>query len=230
MHTREHCFLLIAYAFSSFFGTNYLRTCVFPQIVREDPVDCLRCVGSNQIILPEVRHIEHGRLLPTCHTFTANLKRPNVQFQHNRLLRYKINIYITIFQAKRRIRKWSIVVSSKYFSVIQMVLSLCVIFWDCPKLRDKYCDHHVTRIDRLSAVSMFRLGYNVDRGGAESGQHNKHGIMEEYDKQVYRWPQITGQAGNEKELEARFTKRPTFLSISHLIILTVLWCGGKSNV
>ena len=38
-----------------------------------------------------------------------------------------------------------------------------------------------------------------DRGGAERGQPNKQGSMEEYDHQLYRRLQITGQARDEEE-------------------------------
>ena len=36
-----------------------------------------------------------------------------------------------------------------------------------------------------------------DRGGSERGQDNKQGSMEEYHHQLYRRPQMTGQAREE---------------------------------
>ena len=38
-----------------------------------------------------------------------------------------------------------------------------------------------------------------DRGGSERGQDNKQGSMEEYHHQLYRRPQMTGQAREEEE-------------------------------
>ena len=40
-----------------------------------------------------------------------------------------------------------------------------------------------------------------DRGGSERGQYNKQGSMEEYDPQLYRRPQMTGQAREEEEVK-----------------------------
>ena len=37
------------------------------------------------------------------------------------------------------------------------------------------------------------------RGGTERGQHNEQGSMEEVAKQLYRRPQMTGQARDEEE-------------------------------
>ena len=38
-----------------------------------------------------------------------------------------------------------------------------------------------------------------DRGGSEKGQRKKQGSMEEEDHQLYRRPQMTGQAREEEE-------------------------------
>ena len=38
-----------------------------------------------------------------------------------------------------------------------------------------------------------------DRGGVERGQHDKQGRMEEEANQLYRRPQMTGQAKDEEE-------------------------------
>ena len=40
-----------------------------------------------------------------------------------------------------------------------------------------------------------------DRGGAERGQHNKQGSMEEYNHQLHGRPQMTGQARDDEEEE-----------------------------
>ena len=40
-----------------------------------------------------------------------------------------------------------------------------------------------------------------DRSGSERGQHDKQGSMEEYDQQLYRRAQMTGQAREEEEEE-----------------------------
>ena len=40
-----------------------------------------------------------------------------------------------------------------------------------------------------------------DRGGSERGQDNKQGSMEEYHHQLYRRPQMTGQAREGEELK-----------------------------
>ena len=42
-----------------------------------------------------------------------------------------------------------------------------------------------------------------DRGGSERGQDNKQGSMEEYHHQLYRRPQMTGQAREEEVYDHR---------------------------
>ena len=44
-----------------------------------------------------------------------------------------------------------------------------------------------------------RMQERHDRGGSERGQDNKQGSMEEYHHQLYRRPQMTGQAREEEE-------------------------------
>ena len=45
-----------------------------------------------------------------------------------------------------------------------------------------------------------RMQERHDRGGSERGQYNKQGSMEEYHHQLYRRPQMTGQAREEEEV------------------------------
>ena len=44
-----------------------------------------------------------------------------------------------------------------------------------------------------------RMQERHDRGWSERGQHDKQGSMEEYDHQLYRRLQMTGQARDEEE-------------------------------
>ena len=46
-----------------------------------------------------------------------------------------------------------------------------------------------------------RMQERHDRDGSERGQYNKQGSMEEYHHQLYRRPQMTGQAMEEEEEE-----------------------------
>ena len=59
------------------------------------------------------------------------------------------------------------------------------------------------RAAKLANAKMERcMQERYDRGGTERGQRNKQGSMEEEDKQLYRRPQMTGQAREEEEEES----------------------------
>ena len=50
-----------------------------------------------------------------------------------------------------------------------------------------------------------------ERGGSERGHCNKQGSMEEYHHQLYRRPQMTGQAREEEEEEEEEEDRVTMV-------------------
>ena len=63
------------------------------------------------------------------------------------------------------------------------------------------CGHTREKKKRAAKPKMERrMQERHDRGGSERGQYNKQGSMEEYDHQLYRRPQMTGQAREEEEL------------------------------
>ena len=62
------------------------------------------------------------------------------------------------------------------------------------------CGHTRDKKKRAAKPKMERCVYErYDRGGVERGQRNKHGRMEEEANQLYRRPQMMGQAREEEE-------------------------------
>ena len=66
------------------------------------------------------------------------------------------------------------------------------------------CGHTGEKKVRAAKPKMERcVPERYDRSGSERGQHNKHGRMEEEANQLYRRPQMMGQARYEEEEERR---------------------------
>ena len=59
-----------------------------------------------------------------------------------------------------------------------------------------------------------------DRDGSERGQYNKQGSMEEYHHQLYRRPQMTGQAREEEE-------EYVYISLIFKLLYDPLTLGGS---
>ena len=62
------------------------------------------------------------------------------------------------------------------------------------------CGHTGEKKKRTANPTMKRcMQERHDRGGSERGQNDKQGRMDEAAKQLYRRPQMTGQAREEEE-------------------------------